>query len=129
MVGAIMRLISSTYMLLGSLYILIGMALGIGMGMTEDFTLAPLHAHINLVGFVLHMIFGLSYRLIPSLGESRLAKYQFWIYAIFAPILMVGVYLTLTNVTHAVVAIGSLGVFVGTLLFTLVIWQNWLKGN
>ena len=29
---------------------LAGMALGIVMGITSDFTLAPAHAHINLVG-------------------------------------------------------------------------------
>ena len=35
-----------------------GMSLGIWMGMHEDFTLAPVHAHINLLGWVTLALYG-----------------------------------------------------------------------
>ena len=35
-----------------AVFALTGMSLGIAMGMREDFTLAPVHAHINLLGWV-----------------------------------------------------------------------------
>lgn len=31
-------------------FLLLGMILGVKMGMTEDFTLAPVHTHLNLEG-------------------------------------------------------------------------------
>lgn len=71
----------------------------------------------------------LTYRLIPSLMEHRLAKVQFWVFAFFSPFLMLGVYLTLANINYALVAIASLGVSIGGLLFAIIMWQNWLRGN
>jgi uncharacterized membrane protein len=39
-----------------------GMILGIIMGMSQDFTLAPAHAHGNLLGWVTMAIYGLYHR-------------------------------------------------------------------
>ena len=50
----------------GVLFALTGMSLGTFMGMTQDFTFAPVHAHINLVGWVTHFLFGLYYRAEPA---------------------------------------------------------------
>ena len=36
-----------------------GMGLGIVMGISQDFTLAPAHAHLNLLGWVTMAIYGL----------------------------------------------------------------------
>ena len=43
---------------------LIGMGLGIFMGITGDYTLAPAHAHNNLLGWVSMAIFGLYYAIV-----------------------------------------------------------------
>ena len=40
------------------LYALLGMSLGMFMGATEDFTLAPVHAHINLLGWATLALMG-----------------------------------------------------------------------
>lgn len=50
------------------------------MGIQQDFTLAPAHAHLNLPGGVLLFLFGLDYRLVPAAGISPLAKVQGWLY-------------------------------------------------
>ena len=42
----------SWYIALGAFYLVVGMVLGIVMGIQQDFALAPVHAHINLVGFM-----------------------------------------------------------------------------
>lgn len=39
-----------------------GMAMGIVMGANEDFTLAPAHAHLNLLGWVTLALYGLYHR-------------------------------------------------------------------
>ena len=56
--------------------LLIGMLLGIWMGKEQDFTFAPAHAHLNLIGGVLLFLYGLYYRVVPSAAAMVLAKVQ-----------------------------------------------------
>jgi hypothetical protein len=53
---------------------LAGMGLGIVMGISQDFSLAPVHAHINLLGWVSMMLYGLYYRGSPH--ARRLGWFQ-----------------------------------------------------
>ena len=43
-----------------------GMAMGIVMAVGHDFTLAPAHAHLNLLGWVSLSLYGLFYRAYPD---------------------------------------------------------------
>lgn len=52
----------------GSAAAVVGVGMGIGMGIAHDFTLTPVHAHINLLGWVSMMLFGLYYRGIAATG-------------------------------------------------------------
>jgi hypothetical protein len=45
-----------------------GMVMGIVMGISQDFTLAPAHAHLNLLGWVTMAIYGLYHRGIGRTG-------------------------------------------------------------
>ena len=69
-------MISSLMLRVSVVLLLIGLLFGIAMGIRQDFSLAPAHAHLNLVGFVLMFAAGLYYRLVPEAGESLLAKIQ-----------------------------------------------------
>jgi hypothetical protein len=53
----------------GAVFGVTGMSLGIFMGISQDFTLTPVHAHINLLGFVSLMLYGLYYRGAPTTGH------------------------------------------------------------
>ena len=112
-----------TYVVLGALWLVLGMILGIVMGASENFAYAPLHAHINLVGFTCHSIFGIAYRLWPSMKTSALAPFQFWIFVIATPVMFVGLYFTLGGGTMVPTIIGSIGVFLGAALFAVIVWQ------
>ncbi len=92
--------ISKNYLVMGAVYLLVGVLLGMYMGGSEDHSLAPVHAHINLLGFTLMTIFGLAYRVMPQMAESPLAKAQFWLHQIGALVLLVGLYLLMSG--HAV---------------------------
>jgi hypothetical protein len=70
--------IPRSFMVIGSLYLLLGIGFGIWMGASGDHSLSPLHAHINLLGFVLMTVFGLVYRQFPSMAASGLATAHFW---------------------------------------------------
>ena len=58
------------------LFGLCGMAMGIAMGIKQDFSLAPAHAHVNLLGFVTLFLSGLYYRVVPAAAASMIARVQ-----------------------------------------------------
>ncbi|MBX9823195.1 MAG: hypothetical protein K2Y19_21540, partial [Afipia birgiae] len=47
--------------------VLIGMSWGIVMAISKDHSAMPAHAHLNLLGWVSLFLFGIFYRLHPSL--------------------------------------------------------------
>jgi hypothetical protein len=68
-----------------------GMLAGIAMGISQNLTLAPAHAHLNLIGGVLLFLFGLYYRVIPQAGATVLAKVQDWLHIAGAILFPAGV--------------------------------------
>jgi hypothetical protein len=116
--------VSRLYIKLGATWLVVGMALGIYMGMTKAFDLAPLHAHINLVGFACHMLFGLTLRQWPELARSALAVAQFWIFALSTPVMAVGLYFTLRGGVELPTILGSLGLLIGAVLFCFMVWRR-----
>ena len=75
---------------IASLYLLLGLVMGIGMEIAQDHSLSGVHAHINLVGWASMALFGLVYVLFPKAGESALAKIHFWLYNLSLPLFMIG---------------------------------------
>ena len=122
--GAQVKSIDSTYVAIGALWLVLGMILGIVMGASENFLFMPVHAHINLVGFACHSVFGMAYRQWPTMKTSSLAPYQFWIFVIATPITLVGLVFTLTGGPALPTIIGSLGLVIGAALFCVLIWQT-----
>jgi len=51
---------------------------GIVMGATMDFTIAPAHAHLNLIGWVTMALYGTFYALAPN-APQKLAWATFWL--------------------------------------------------
>ena len=119
-----MKSIDTTYVAIGASWLVIGMVLGIVMGASENFLFTPVHAHINLVGFACHAIFGMVYRQWPAMKASSLAPYQFWIFVIATPITLIGLVFTLTGGPVLPTIIGSLGLVIGAGLFCVRLWQT-----
>jgi FtsH-binding integral membrane protein len=118
-----MKSIDTTYVALGATWLVIGMVLGIVMGASENFLFTPVHAHINLIGFACHAIFGMAYRQWPAMKASSLAPYQFWIFVIATPVTLIGLVFTLTGGPVVPTIIGSLGLVTGAALFCGMIWR------
>jgi hypothetical protein len=120
---------SRSYLLVSVLYLVIGIVLGGYMSATSDHSLAPLHAHINLLGFVVMSIFGIVFRLIPAVGENALAKAQFWLHQAGALVLLVMLFLVLNgSITEAAMVplapIAELAILIAVLLFGWNLFQN-----
>lgn len=73
---------------LAVVYLIVGVAMGIMMGASRDFTLRPVHAHINLLGWATFALAGLIYTVYPRAGLSKLAKIHFWLMNISVPVMM-----------------------------------------
>ena len=127
-----MKRISDRFLQLGVLGAIIGMAMGTVMGATEDFTLAPAHAHMNLLGWTSMMIYGLFYRAVPEAGASKLAAVHFWLATMGLVILfpslvckVLGKYLMEANTG---LGIGSILTLVSMLLFAAIVFGNTRSG-
>lgn len=79
---------------LASIFLIIGISLGIYMGIAEDFKYGDLHAHINLVGWVTTGIYGLVYSFFPKMGSNKLAKIHFWLHIVGTPLLLGSIFLS-----------------------------------
>ena len=71
--------LSNRFLRLAVVFALIGMCLGYWMGVTERFDAAPVHAHINLLGWVSMALYGLFYRVQPGAAQGTLPVVHFWV--------------------------------------------------
>ena len=119
-------MIGSLMMCMSVVILLFGMLAGIVMGIAQDFTLAPAHAHLNLIGGVLLFLFGLYYRLVPAAGTTTLAKWQGWLHMIGAILFPAGVALVLTkgDSFEAAPIVGSLVVIAAMALFAVIVFRT-----
>ncbi len=58
-------MIAVLYLRFAVVFGVVGIAMGILMAASHDHSLAPAHAHVNLVGWVSLFLFGLFYRVYP----------------------------------------------------------------
>ena len=107
-------------------YALIAMTLGIIMGISEDHTQMPTHAHLNLVGWVSMALYALVYRQYPAAGQSRLAQLHFWVANVGALLLSIGVYTQMAGMPSLalIVISGSFITIFGMLIFAGVVYSN-----
>ncbi|HEX8167391.1 MAG TPA: hypothetical protein VF601_16605 [Beijerinckiaceae bacterium] len=101
-----MRRIDTFFVLTAAACLIGGVAMGIFMGVAHDFQLAPVHAHLNLLGWTSLALFGLVYRTWPSLSQSRIALAHFVLSAPSALVFPAGIYLSIAHHNPAL-AIGA----------------------
>lgn len=112
-----MKKIDVYFLLLAVVLLIAGAGLGIHMGTSENFSLTPVHAHLNLAGWASLALFGLVYRAYPQLAERRLALIQFILSASGAIILPIGIGIAVLKGQPLLAIVGSLLWFGGVLLF------------
>lgn len=69
--------VSAAFFAVGVIYLLLGMAWGMHMGESEDFSMIPAHAHLNLLGWVTMAIYGTFYALTHASLSPKLAWTNF----------------------------------------------------
>jgi cbb3-type cytochrome oxidase subunit 1 len=103
-----------------------GMLWGLHMAISENHAALPAHAHLNLLGWVSLFLFGIFYRLHPSLDATKVALVQVWVWIIGTIVMAVGVGLITTGTTSAepIAAVGSLIVLADMVLFAWLVFRS-----
>ena len=122
MTGTIMH---TSYFRIASLYLLAGVVMGIVMAASENVTLRPVHAHLNLLGWVSLALFGLFYTIYPNAADNRIARLQFWGYNLALPVQMVtlGLFVSGNPAVTPILGIASLVVATGVACFVVNVWR------
>jgi hypothetical protein len=120
-----MTRISDRFLQLGVLFALAGMGLGVWMGKTEDFQLQAVHAHINLLGWVSMLLYGLVYRVIPKAAEGRLPVVHFWLALVSVLCMIPLLSLQLMGNKNVVpfLAVDMISMWLSMLLFAVIIFK------
>jgi hypothetical protein len=111
---------------LAVVYLIVGVGLGIAMGVSHTFTLRPVHAHINLLGFTVLALAGLIYSVFPEAGASRLARIHFWLHNIALPVMMgsLAVLLLGNEAVVPILGISEILAAAGVLVFAANVFIN-----
>jgi hypothetical protein len=103
------------------IFVIAGMIWGIIMAISENHAAMPAHAHLNLLGWVSLFLFGIYYRLHPSLENATSALMQVGVWIIGTVIIATGV--GLVTAGHAIGdPIAAVGAFVVPFDMILFAW-------
>ena len=118
-----MKNIERLWVLTGLVFLLVGMGLGLKMAITRDYSMHGLHAHLNLLGFVLMTLFGLCYRQWPKMQEGVLATVHYLLHTVTVAVSLTLFYFMLSDMNLApklgpIMDTLLMGTYAGILLFT-----------
>ncbi|HEY3644576.1 MAG TPA: cytochrome-c oxidase [Gammaproteobacteria bacterium] len=114
------------WILIAAVYLILGVSFGIGMAAMQKFQFAPVHAHINLLGWASMGLFGLIYDRFRAAGGSRLGVIHFWSFNLLTPVLLAGLIAMFAGhpELEPVMVVGSLGVLASLLVFVVNLFLN-----
>ncbi len=123
-----MQHLDRNYILLGLCWVIAGMIFGIWLGAGNHVNYANSHAHMNLLGFVTSVLFGLLHWAYPALGKSRLAVPQLVVYQVGIVLLIAGKILVDggTQIDPLLIG-GSLITVVGTAMMLVMFARHGMK--
>jgi cbb3-type cytochrome oxidase subunit 1 len=119
-----MRGIALWFLVSAIIYVLVGMSFGIWMAANQDFQLAPMHGHLNLIGWVTMALFALFYHQVPQAAEGSLPKLHFVIATLSIWLMVPGIAMALTGQGETLAKIGSVGGIITMLIFLTVVLRS-----
>ena len=114
------------WILIAVCYLIVGVSFGIGMAAMQKFEFAPVHAHINLLGWASMALVGLIYDRFPKAGGSRLGVIHFWSFNLLSPVLIAGLVFMFAGhpEMEPVMVVGSLGILASLIVFAVNLFLN-----
>lgn len=110
----------------GFMWLILGMALGLHMGVNADNQFLAVHIAMLLPGFVVLTVYGIVYRLWPAVKNSPLAKVQAWTAIVAVLGQVVGAYMFATSGGQAamLIAFSSVLAIASALLMVFLFWTR-----
>lgn len=117
---------SNWFLRLAVLSLIAGVGLGLYMAASHNHTMFPVHAHLNLLGWVTLALFGLFYRVVPAAGATTLAKLHFWLYvpAYFVQMVLLALFFLGFAAVEPALAAASMLVGIAIVVFAVVLWKH-----
>jgi hypothetical protein len=110
-------------MITAIVFVLLGMAWGIEMSVRADFKMTPAHAHLNLIGFVIGAVFALYFVVTPQ-ADGGLAKALYALWAVTTVLMVVGIYMAVSQQGEGLAKIASLLGVLTMLMFGWIVLKN-----
>jgi len=124
--------VSAAFFATGVVCVLIGMLWGMHMGETNDFSLAPAHAHLNLVGWVTMALYGTFYALTRDTLSTRLAWINF-VFALLGGLIMIPSLTLFLSTSDSklipVMIVGEVLTVLGMLVFALAVFRELVRSR
>ncbi len=112
------------FMILAVIAVVLGMGWGIQMSASQNHSLAPAHAHLNLVGWVTMSIFAFYYHQVPAAAEGILPQIHLGA-AFFGVAAMVpGIVMALRQQGETFAKVGSVLTLISMLIFLAVVLKS-----
>ncbi|WP_069299384.1 hypothetical protein [Neptunicoccus sediminis] len=123
-----MRGVSLGFLVLAILSAVCGMVWGIVMSATADHSLAPAHAHLNLLGWVTMAIFAFYYHLVPSAAEGVLPRVHLGLAAAGLVGIVPGIVMALQGQGDGLAKIGSILTLLSMVVFLVAVLRDRRQG-
>jgi hypothetical protein len=115
----------------GVIYVLAGMVWGVMMGAAENFTMAPAHAHLNLLGWVTMALYGTFYAFTRETMCAKLAWTNWAVSALGVLVMIPALALYLGGNTSAIpgIMVGEILTVLGMLIFGFSVAREILRAR
>jgi len=119
----------NAFFMAASLYILVGVNWGLYMSITHEFTTAPAHAHLNLLGWVSMAIMGGFYALLGKETPAWLVKTNFALMNVGVICMITGLFLFFTQKATVeqllpLISVGELSIIAGFVSFAAAVFLS-----
>ena len=123
--------ISFFFFATGGLFVMAGVSLGIWMGMHENFTLAPVHAHINLIGWASMGLMGAFYAVAGERAPRKLGwvTYGLLTLGLFIMVPTLAKLLMGDKTVTPILGVSEMMVALGMLIFFVSVLMTWSRSR
>lgn len=119
-----MRDIAFIFFLAAVVCVTSGMVWGIQMAISQDHSLAPAHAHLNLVGWTTLALFGLYYRLTPTAARGILPRVHAGLAILGVALMVPGIAMVMVGGSPALASAGAILTLASMLLFLVTVARH-----
>ncbi|MAZ14782.1 MAG: hypothetical protein CL535_00360 [Ahrensia sp.] len=122
-----MKRLASSCFVVAALAGVTGMTMGIVMAASHDHSLAPAHAHLNLLGWVSMALYGLYYHAHPQVAARSIATAQVGLAVLSVVLLIPGIVIANLGGSEIPAVVGALLALISMVIFLVITVAGFLR--